>query len=140
MLAEQSILIEPETKLCPNCGHYTVIEKRRVISEKVNCQPRSINNPTQIKRITGKVGEVLAQQNLQLPVVEECAAPATELIVQVDGGHIPIRSQQKRSFEALAAIAYKSESIKNIDKNHRQIVNKNCVASAKSDKLKTLKD
>lgn len=55
--------------------------------EKVNCQPRNINNHTQIKRITGKVGEVLAQQNLQLPVVEECAAPATELIVQVDGGH-----------------------------------------------------
>ena len=82
---------------------------------------------------------MLAQQNFQMPVVEGCAAPATELIVQVDGGHIPIRDQQKRSFEALAAIAYKSESIKNVDKNHRQIVNKNCMASAKNDQLKTIK-
>jgi len=35
--------------------------------EKVNCKPRSINNHTQVKRLTGKVGEILSQQNYQTP-------------------------------------------------------------------------
>jgi hypothetical protein len=201
VLAEQSILIEPETKLCPQCGqklnknghrtsefhavfsdHELRIQKHKCNNsecnwhgsptvtslfgtnihpdlarlqceqgalysyreaqnnlEKVNCQLRSINNHTQVKRITGKVGEVLAQQNFQMPVPEECAAPVQELIVQVDGGHIPTQDKQKRSFEALSAIVYKPESIREIDKNHRQIVDKNCVISAQSDELKTIK-
>lgn len=201
VLAEQSILIEPETKLCPKCGqklkknghrtsefhavfsdHEARIQKHScshpecnwqssptVTSvfgtnihpdlaklqceqgarysyreaqnnlEKINCKPRGINNHTQVKRLTGKVGEVLATQNLQMPASEECAAPATELIVQVDGGHIPTQEQQKRSFEALAAIVYKPESIREIDKNPRLIIDKKCVVSAQSDELKTIK-
>ena len=107
--------------------------------EKINCKPRGINNHTQVKRISGKVGEVLANQNFQLPAPEECAAEATELIVQVDGGHIPTQEKGKRSFEALSAIVYKPESIREIDKNHRQIVDKNCVVSARSDRLETIK-
>lgn len=151
VLTEQSILIEPKTKLCPKCGQklkknghrtsefHAVFSDREVRIqkhscshtecnwqssptvtsvfgtnihpdlaklqceqgarysyrevqnnlEKINCKPRGINNHTQVKRLTGKVGEVLATQNLQMPAPEECAAPATELIVQVDGGHIP---------------------------------------------------
>jgi len=156
MLAEQSILIEPETKACPKCGqklkknghrtsefhavfsdHQVRIQKHRCNNpecnwhstptvtslfgtnihldlarlqceqgalysykeaqnnlEKINCKPRGINNHTQVKRITGRAGEVLAQQNLQMPVQEECAAPAPELIVQVDSGHISTQEQQ----------------------------------------------
>ncbi len=75
--------------------------------ERINCKPRGINNHTQVKRITGKVGEVLAWQNFHLPAESECAATATELIVQVDRGQIPTQERQKRSFEALAAIVYK---------------------------------
>jgi hypothetical protein len=107
--------------------------------EKINCNPRGINNHTQVKRLTGKVGEVLSTNNLQIPAPEECAAPTQELIVQVDGGHIPIQEKGKRSFEALSAIVYKPESIREIDNNHRQIVAKNCVISALSDELKTIK-
>ena len=201
VLAEQSVLIEPETKVCLQCGqklkknghrsskfhaifsdHEVRIQRHRCNNpecnwhssptvtslfgtsihpdlaklqceqgalysyreaesnlERVNCQPRGINNHTQVKRITGKVGEVLATGNFQIPAESECAAPATELIVQVDGGHIPTTEQQKRSFEALAAIVYKPENIKEIDRNHRQIVNKTCVASAELDQLKTIK-
>jgi hypothetical protein len=201
VLAEQSILIEPETKVCPKCGeklkknghriselhavfsdHELSIQKHKCNNpacnwqgsptvtslfgtsihpelaklqceqgalysyreaennlERINCKPRRVNNHTQVKRLTGKVGEVLAIQNFQMPDELECAAPATELIVQVDGGHIRSQEQQKRSFEALVAIAYKPENIKDIDRNHRQIVDKNCVASAESDQLKTIK-
>lgn len=201
VLAEPSILIGPETKVCPKCGqklkknghrtsefhgvfsdHKVGIQKHScshsecnwqssptVTSlfgtnihpdlaklqceqgalysyreaqnnlEKINCKPRSINNHTQVKRLTVKVGEVIGTQNLHLPAPEECAAPATELIVQVDGGHIPTQEQKKRSFEALAAIVYKPESIREIDKNHRLIIDKNCVVSAQGDELRTLK-
>jgi hypothetical protein len=66
-------------------------------------------------------------------------AEATQLIVQVDGGHIPAQEEQKRSFEALTAIVYKPENIKEIDRNHRQIVNKICVVSDEKDQLKTIK-
>ncbi len=107
--------------------------------EKINCKQRGINNHTQVKRISGKVGEVLANQNFQIPAPEECAAEATQLIIQVDGGHIPTQEKGKRSFEALSAIVYKPESIREIDKNHRQIVEKNCVVSARSDRLETIK-
>ena len=200
VLAEQSILIGSETKVCPKCQHslkkngHRTSEFHAVFSdhkvgiqkhscshsecnwqssptvtslfgtnihpdlaklqceqgasysyreaqnnlEKINCKPRGINNHTQVKRLTGKVGEVLATQNLQMPAPEECAAPATELIVQVDGGHIPTQEQQRRSFEALAAIVYKPD-IREIDKNHRLIIDKNCVVSAQSDELKTIK-
>ncbi|MGH2413789.1 MAG: hypothetical protein ACRDEA_08900, partial [Microcystaceae cyanobacterium] len=64
---------------------------------------------------------------------------APELIMQVDGGHIPIQAQEKRSFEALSAIIYRPQNIRNIDKNHRQITDKTCVASAQNDELKTIK-
>jgi hypothetical protein len=107
--------------------------------EKINCKPRGINNHTQVKRISGKVGEVLANWNFQMPAPEECATEATQLIVQVDGGHIPTQEKGKRSFEALSAIVYKPESIREIDKTHQQIVDKNCVVSAQSDELKTIK-
>jgi len=201
VLAEQSILIEPETKVCPKCGqklkknghrtselhavfsdHEVSIQKHKCKNpvcnwqgsptvtslfgtsihpdlaklqceqgalysyreaennlERINCQPREINNHTQVKRITGQVGEVLATQNFQMPAEPECAAPATELIVQVDGGHIPTAERHKRSFEALAAIVYKPENIKEIDRNHRRIVDKTCVSSAEPDQLKTIK-
>jgi len=107
--------------------------------ELVNCRPRSINNHTQVKRITGKVGEVLSLENYQTPSPAECAAPANQLIVQVDGGHVPVQEKGKRSFEALSAVIYQPESIKEIDKNHRQIIEKNCVVSAMEDELKTIK-
>jgi len=51
-------------------------------------------NHTQVKRITDKVGAVLELENAIPPVVQEYAAPAAELIVQVDGGHIPIQAPE----------------------------------------------
>jgi len=61
--------------------------------EKLNCQRRSVNNHTQVKRITDKVGAVLAEQNA-IPTAAQEYAAAVELIIQVDGGHIPFKTQK----------------------------------------------
>ena len=107
--------------------------------EKLNCQRRSVNNHTHVKRMTDKVGAVLALQNAMPLEVQEDATPATELIVQVDGGHIPIQEPEKRSFEALSAIVYRPENLQVVDQHHRQIIDKTCVVSARNDNLQTIK-
>jgi hypothetical protein len=108
--------------------------------EKVNTIQRSVNNHTRIKSMTNRVGALLAQDTLRAPYAKECAAPAPDLIVQVDGGHIPIKEKGKRSFEALAAIVYQPEHLQQVDTHHRQIImNKTCVVSALDDKLVTIK-
>ncbi len=85
------------------------------------------------------MGEVISEQNCHRPSLVECAPPALNLIVQVDGGHIPIQDKNKRSFEALLAIVYRPYNLQVVDKHHRQLVNKTCVISAKDDKLQTMK-
>lgn len=108
--------------------------------DKLNTYHRSVNNHTQISRLTDQVGAILSEQHLIPPVEEACAQPAKELIVQVDGGHIPIQERAKRSFEALSAIVYCPESLQVVDQHHREIINKSCVLSAKDDKLETIKN
>ncbi len=107
--------------------------------EKLNCSRRSVNNHTRIQSLTNQVGATLAQDTLRKPDPNECATPATDLIVQVDGGHIPVKEKGKRSFEALSAIAYQPDNIEQIDRYHRQITNKTCVVSARDDQLETIK-
>ena len=105
---------------------------------KLNGQPRSVNNHTQVKRMTDHVGRVLAEQNGLPPAAQECAPPARDLIMQVDGGHIPIQEKDQRSFKALAAIVYRPENIRTIDQHHREISEKTCVMSAKDDQLQSI--
>ena len=81
----------------------------------------------------------LAQENRKVPTGEEIPIPAAELIVQVDGGHIPTKDQDKRSFEALCGIVYRPSNIEVIDQHHRRISAKTCVISALEDKLQTIK-
>ncbi|MDV2997529.1 MAG: ISKra4 family transposase ISAcas1 [Chroococcidiopsis sp. SAG 2025] len=88
---------------------------------------------------SSQVGATLSQATLREPSAQECAAPTTDLIVQVDGGHIPVKQKGKRSFEALSAIAYQPDNIKQVDQNHRQITNKTCVVSTLNDELDTIK-
>jgi hypothetical protein len=107
--------------------------------EKVNGHHRGVNNHTQVKRMTNKVGAHLAEENRRLPSAEECAAPAQDVIIQVDGGHIPIQEPGKRSFEALSAIVYRPESLHEVDQYHRKLVEKTCVVSALDDDLQTMK-
>jgi hypothetical protein len=107
--------------------------------EKLNAQRRSINNHDRVKIMTNQLGAQLTQENLKAPSAEELPVPAQELIVQVDGGHIPTKEKDKRSFEALAAVIYRPDSIEESDQHHRRITDKSCVVSAMDDELKTIK-
>jgi len=42
------------------------------------------------------------------------------VIVQVDGGHIPLKQRDKRSFEALSGVVYRQKA-SGIDQHHREI-------------------
>lgn len=106
---------------------------------KLNCDRRSVNNHNQVKLMSDQVGALLSAQN-HIPLsAKECGAPAQALIVQIDGGHIPIQEKNKRSFEALSAIVYRPERIREVDKHHREIVDKSCAISAEDDDLTTIK-
>ena len=107
--------------------------------ESLNVHRRPINNHNKIKLLTNQVGTVLAQENLKPISKTECAAPAKEIIVQIDGGHLPVQEKNKRSFEALGVVVYQPENIKEIDKHHRQINDKSCAISAVDDELGTIK-
>ena len=107
--------------------------------EKLNCNRRSVNNYVQIQRITNEVGGRLSQFNLKSPKPDELKVEAKELIVQVDGGHIPTKDKNLRSFEAISGIVYRPSSLVQVDKHHRQIKNKSCVISALNDELKAIK-
>lgn len=109
------------------------------ILERVNTKHRRVNNHNQVKAVTNQVGAILSEENYHPPTPDDCAASATEVIVQVDGGHIPIKEKGKRSFEALAGIVYRPENIQVVDGHHREIVDKTCVLSAQDDELATIK-
>lgn len=102
-------------------------------------QRRRINNHDRIKQMVDQVGSVLAQENLQPPPPEICAPPTPGLIVQIDGGHIPINIKGKRSFEALSAIVYRPELYRRLDQHHGQLPVKSGAFSAQADDLKTIR-
>jgi len=95
--------------------------------ERLNAQRRKVNNHVQIKNVTNRVGGRLSLVNNAPPNSEELPTPAAELIVQVDGGHIPTKDKEKRSFEALSGIVYRPSAIEVVDNHHRQITDKTCV-------------
>src|SRR5215813_4217992 len=123
---------------CEQGALYSYREAKKNL-ETWNCHPRRVNNHTRVKRMTNKVGAVLAEQNALPPSAEECAAPASDVIIQVDGGHIPVQEKDKRSFEALSAIVYRPENLQAVDHHHRPIMEKTCVISAMEDNLQTIK-
>jgi len=106
--------------------------------EKLNAQRRRINNHDR-KIMTNELGAHIAQENYKVPPAAALPVLAQELIVQVDGGHIPIKDKDKRSFEALAAIVYRPGSLEVIDEHPRRITDKSCAISAKDDELSTIK-
>jgi len=122
---------------CEQGALYSYREAERNLG-KLNNHPRSVNNHAQVKRMTDQVGRVLAEQNSIPPAVQACAPPARDLIMQVDGGHIPIQEKDQRSFEALAAVVYRPEAMRTVDKHHREISEKTCVMSAKDDHLQSI--
>src|SRR5262245_54793165 len=91
-----------------------------------------------IKRMTEKEGAVLAEHHRLSPSPEECAAPAQNAILHVDGGPIPIHEQDKRRCAAVAAMVYRPAHLHAVNHHRRQIMEQTCVVSAMDDHLHTI--
>ncbi|MEL6555963.1 MAG: ISKra4 family transposase [Cyanobacteria bacterium J06621_11] len=107
--------------------------------EKLNVHHRPVNNHVRVQTIIHQVGEQLSQKNQHPPMAEDLSHPADALIIQVDGGHIPTKDKDKRSFEALSGVIYQPNNLEVVDNHHRRISDKSCVISALDDDLKTFK-
>jgi len=130
LLAEQALLLDSGIPVCPSCGNtlkkngYKTSNFHAIFSDHtVRIQTYHCSHPDCRWHNTPTI----------------TAVPAEPLIIQVDGGHIPIQEKDKRSFEALAAIVYRPEQLQAVDRHHCQIMEKTCVISAVDDQLQTIK-
>ena len=98
---------------------------------------RAVNGHSQISRSVKRVGEKLVEIKSSVGCGKREKVAET-LIVNIDGGHIKARGDN-RSFEAMVATAYRPEELEYIDKNHNSIRKKTIVASAKDDNQTTIK-
>ena len=94
---------------------------------------REINNHDRIKQTSEIIGAEIKKlhknENEMIAIM-----PAKELIINVDGGHINTTEVGKRSFEAMAAVIYKPESLHPNKSGTRNILtNKHCAASTFND-------
>jgi hypothetical protein len=91
---------------------------------------RQINNHDRIKQVVEQVGEAL-----ELITKEEVAVlavePASELILNVDGGHIKT-TEDKRSIEAMTSVIYRPEALEK-GETRNYITSKHCAASVRDD-------
>jgi hypothetical protein len=113
-------------------------KKGEGVLDLISSQERKINNHQRLKRFTNELGEIISELNYQAPQ-QGSLQMAEELLVHVDGGHIPTKEKGKRSIEVLAGTIYKPENLVKRDKNHNVIINKSCMVSCKEDRLKTAK-
>jgi len=122
---------------CEHGANHTYRKAEENLTKMCNTK-REVNNHNRIKKITNKVGEVLSEKN---KVYDEAQplSPAKDIIVQVDGGHIKTTETGKRSIEVMSAKIYRPESVVEITKQRREIIDRNCVASAKADKQSSMK-
>ena len=102
---------------------------------------RKINNHDRIKHVVEAVGhEVEEETNLQIKTAQITATKASELIVQVDGGHLRNKDPDTRSFEALTSVIYSPNSVEKVGNSNRgKIHNKSCAASALNDGQASIK-
>ena len=94
---------------------------------------RTINNHDRIKQVTESVGSSIVEiskHEKEIATINE----ASELILNVDGGHIKTTDQDARSMEALASVIYQPEAIQSNSKDTRNhLTSKNCAASILDD-------
>jgi hypothetical protein len=110
----------------------TYRESERIFALFSNCE-REINNHDRIKKVTESVGVALDrinQEEKEILVSKE----ASELIVNVDGGHIKTNEADVRSIEAITSVIYDPKALKSNSKDTRNhLDNKSCAASVRSD-------
>ncbi len=94
---------------------------------------RSINNHDRIKQVTESIGASITEitrHEKEITVIEE----ASELILNVDGGHIKTTDRDARSMEALTSVIYRPEALEaNTNDTRSHLTSKNCAASILDD-------
>jgi len=103
------------------------------IFDQFSNESRKINNHDRVKHVTEAVGGAVDEINKdekEIIAVE----PASELILNVDGGHLKTTDKDKQSMEAMISVVYNPESIESNDNGTRNyITSKHCAASIKDD-------
>lgn len=134
-------------------SHPDLIEKQvmqgvensyRQASRQLNAESkadRSINNDDRIRRNITNVAKIIEKEKLRKHVAVKQKEAAKKLVAVVDGGHLKsmYKDNNPHSFEAMIATVYRPENIRRIDKHHNEITQKTSIASALSDKQKTIK-
>ena len=118
-------------------GSQDSYEKSSKSLDADSAMKRPINSHSQIFKSVKCVAEQLETIKSSNDYGNQ-AQNAQELIVNIDGGHIKARGED-RSFEAMIATAHRPENLQYVDKNHNLITSKTIVASAKNDGQETMK-
>lgn len=111
-------------------GSMKSFQKTSKIMAKKCQKVRAINNDARIQRTVVKIGKLLSQLKQGKKWCKSQEAP-NELVMQIDGGHLKSKLNNKNSFEALVTTICREQDIERIDKNHAVLKQKISVASAK---------
>jgi len=116
---------------CEVGSSHTYREAQKILDKKA-CHPRRVNNHERILQVIHSVGYYITENKSMESTPN--VIPATDLIVQIDGGHLKDKTPESRSFEAMAAVVYRPDSIYHNPKGCRgHLVSKHCAASSLAD-------
>lgn len=102
------------------------------IFDQFSNKPRRINNHDRIKHIVESVGKAVETMNKDEKEII-AAQPASELIINVDGGHVKT-TEGNQSIEAMISVVFRPESIEsNSNDTRNYLISKHCAASIKDD-------
>ncbi len=116
---------------CEMGASHTYRDAQKILDKKAY-HSRRVNNHERILQVIHSVGDHITKTKTMESTSN--AIPAPELILQVDGGHLKDKSPSARSFEAMAAVVYRSDSVHYSPKSCQgHLVSKHCSASSLSD-------
>jgi hypothetical protein len=124
---------------CEHGSRSSYTESQNTLN-KLSGQKRSVNNTMSVRHVVETVGNYASSNPITIFSFKS-TEQASELIVQVDGGHVKSKEEKQRSFEALTAVIYKPEAVipGKKKRNTGTIKQKHCAASALDDEGKQIK-
>ena len=126
-------------KLHSELGARHSYREAEVLLDTFSGKSRAINNHDRVQNNVEEVGLAVAdlyKEEDKLVAIKSAA----ELIIQVDGGHVKSSEDGARSFEAMAAVVYRPESIVAGTGERNTVKSKHCSASTQSDNQQGMKE
>lgn len=125
-------------KLHSELGARHSYRESEVLLDMFSGKSRAINNHDRVQSNVETIGLAVAnvyKEEDKLVGIK----PADELIIQVDGGHVKSSEDGARSFEAMAAVIYRPESIIAGTGERNTVISKHCSASTQLDNQHQMK-